>query len=130
MTEGQLWIWKQFHLFEFGGPTDHGVVLDDEFEETSTQLLNIVCHASVHVVAGKVAGAWHIFEEHNKKHRVARSLEHQRHAHSYRHEPETFYHAFKDTDIRVENPHNIVQRMDNEGGLISLISPYVHHETR
>lgn len=85
--------------------------------------MNIVSDASVHVAAGKVAGAWHIFEEHNKKGRVARSLEHQRHAHSYRQELETLYHAFKDVDARLEHPHNIVQRMDNEGGLITLVKP-------
>ena len=123
MTEGRLWIWKQFHPYEFAEPADHDEVLADEFDETPIQLLNIVSDASVHVAAGKVAGAWHILEEHNKKRRVARSLEHQRHAHSYRHELETFYHALKDAEDRLIHPHNIIQRMDNEGGLISLAKP-------
>jgi ribonuclease HI len=125
MTEGRIWVWNSFHPHEFSPPDREEIILDDAFDETPGQLLHIVSDASVHTSVGRVTGAWHLFETRDAKRRVVRSFEHQVHAHSYRAELETFYHALKDADDLLQTSHDITQRMDNEGGIKKLEQPII-----
>jgi len=54
---------------------------------------------------------------------MVRTLEHQRHSHSYRHELETYFHALEDADAILKLPHRITQRMDCKGGLDKIEAP-------
>ena len=51
---------------------------------------------------------------------MVRTVEHQVHTHSYRHELEMFYFALRDADDILENPHVIGQYMDCKEGLTKL----------
>jgi len=95
-------------------------VLEDTFVEREGVELTLVSDASVHVWRRQVARSWHLFETPTEKRRVVRTVEHQVHAHSYRHELEIFYYALKDAKEMLEHPHVIVQCMDCNGGLTKL----------
>ena len=109
MTEDRVWVWKCFHPHEFSPPDRDKIILSNNFDETPGQLLHIVSDASVHITAGRVTGAWHLFKTHNAKQRVVRSFKHHIYAHAYRSELETFYHALKDADNLLQSPHDITQ---------------------
>ena len=85
--------------------------------------LDLVSDASVHVKDRKVAGAWHLLGKDVKRRCMVRTLKHQRHSHSYRHELETYFHALADADAILKLPHRITKRMDCKGGLDKMEAP-------
>lgn len=72
------------------------------------------------------SGAWKMYTDRGKALKAVRPLQHLQHAHSYRHELETFYYGLHEANRILQQPHNITQLMDCKGGLEKLDQRIVH----
>ncbi len=123
VAQDRIWVPRKYRPHHLRFRESTLVRNSDDFVEREGARLHIVSNASVHVAKGKVAGAWNMFKTHDARRRTATPLEHQRHAHSYRHEMETFYSALLDAETSLQFTHHITQYMDCKGGLKALQRP-------
>ena len=86
MNNNRIWMIRKCRHHRWRSTADQNECVEDTFTERKGASLHLVSDASVHIVNGRATGAWRLFEKHDERRRVVRTLEHQPHAHSHRHE--------------------------------------------
>jgi ribonuclease HI len=117
---------RQYLLYTSPQAPSQNAIFDDTFVERKDENITIVSDCAVEVANGRAAGAWHIYHDKDARRRVARTIEHLKHAHSYRDEMTIMYHALADAETALRHPHKIIQMMDNEAGLNTLDTPITY----